>query len=193
MSSVRSIPRVAVGRLPRNRWKALFSLSLVLLTAIGCALSGSPREESTPSGFPILRVGGVGISGQPAVPELDEIRDAGFRTVVTFREPGEIDWDEKAAANAAGLRYAEIPVRPAVIEAALLVRIRSIIDSSPQPVLLHCASGNRAALIWGMLEAGKRPADEIVEIARAGGLNDRSVVQLQDYLDRKERGEAHWR
>ncbi len=193
MSLVRSIPQVVVERLLIIRRRALFSYLVILLMLTGCALSGSPREESTPSGFSILRVGGVGISGQPTASELKEIRDAGFRTVVTFREPGEIDWDEKAAANAAGLRYAQVPVRPAVIEAALLARIRSIVDSSPQPVLFHCASGNRAALIWGMLEAGKRPADEIVNIALAAGLSERSLVQLEDYLDRKARGEAQWR
>jgi len=193
VSLVRSIPQVVVERLLIIRRRALFSYLVILLMLTGCALSGSPREESTPSGFSILRVGGVGISGQPTASELKEIRDAGFRTVVTFREPGEIDWDEKAAANAAGLRYAQVPVRPAVIEAALLARIRSIVDSSPQPVLFHCASGNRAALIWGMLEAGKRPADEIVNIALAAGLSERSLVQLEDYLDRKARGEAQWR
>ena len=193
MSLVRSIPQVVVERLLIIRRRALFSYLVILLMLTGCALSGSPREESTPSGFSILRVGGVGISGQPTASELKEIRDAGFRTVVTFREPGEIDWDATASANAAGLRYAQVPVRPAVIEAALLARIRSIVDSSPQPVLFHCASGNRAALIWGMLEAGKRPADEIVNIALAAGLSERSLVQLEDYLDRKARGEAQWR
>ena len=57
-----------------------------------------------------------------------------------------------------------------------------MIEASPKPVLLHCASGNRAALVWGMLEAGKRPDEEIIQIATDAGLKKKYLPRLESYL-----------
>ena len=167
-------------------------LSALLLAAIGCA-GATPREESTPSGFSMVRVGDIAISGQPSAPQLGEIKNAGFQTIITVRRSDEIDWNEAAEVTSRGLRFGQFPSSPETIEVSLLARIRSMIESSPKPVLLHCASGNRASIVWGMLEAGKRPDAEILEIAESAGLKAKYRPLLEDYLEKHARGEGRLR
>ncbi len=155
---------------------------IVLLFVTGCALGGGPRDESTPSGFRTVRVGNIALAGQPSPEQIGELGAMGYRTVVTLRASSEIAWDEGRAASQHSLRFAQVPVRIEAVEVGVLARVRSILEHSPGPVLLHCASGNCAALVWAMLEAGKRPDDEIIATARRAGLSSAQVPKLQDYL-----------
>ncbi len=174
-------------------WGTLICLGAgFLMGASGCAGS-PPREAVTPSGFKMLRVGDLAIAGQPSAPQLGEIVKAGYKTVITVRKPDEIDWNEAAEVTSRGMRFGQIPSAPETIEVSLLSRVRSMIEQSPKPVLLHCSSGNRAAIVWGMLEAGKRPDEEILQIAEDAGLKEQYRPLLVDYLNKHSEGKGRLR
>ena len=91
------------------------------------------------------------------------------------------------------MRFGHFPMSVGSVEVGLLARIRSVIEMSPSPVLLHCGSANRAALVWGMLEAGNRSSDEIRKIAQRAGLRGSAVGVLDEYLRKHDAGEGRLR
>jgi uncharacterized protein (TIGR01244 family) len=80
------------------------------------------------------------------------LRDAGFRSVVSFREDGESGYDRaamEAAAEAVGLRYVSIPVNRDAPAPAAAERFLAVIAApDTAPAFLFCGSGERAAMMW---------------------------------------------
>ena len=93
----------------------------------------------------------VWASGQPAPDQLRKAAEAGLRTVVNLCPPGEAGWDEQAVAEAAGLRYASIPVGGACdLSPQAARRLHDVLASSPRPILVHCASSNRVGALFAL-------------------------------------------
>lgn len=66
------------------------------------------------------------------------------------------------AAKEAGLAFAAIPVKAGTVpDEAQVAQTRTALATLPGPVVGYCRSGTRAAQIWALAEAGKRPAAEI--------------------------------
>jgi uncharacterized protein (TIGR01244 family) len=93
-------------------------------------------------------------------------------------EPGQPTSAEiEAAAKAAGLAYAHIPVRggptPDQVEAE-----REILNSAPGPVLAFCRSGTRSIVTWsiGQALAGERPREELVALGAQAGYDLSGVL-----------------
>lgn len=116
----------------------------------------------------------VSVSPQIRPEDVPAIKAAGFTAIVNNRPDGEVP-DQPAgaeiekAAKAAGLAYHFIPlgregVRPDMIEST-----RAVLEGAEGPVLCYCRSGTRSTTLWALSQAGKMPADEIVEAARHAG------------------------
>lgn len=118
------------------------------------------------------------ISVAPQIGEDDfaEIAARGFTTVINNRpdgeEPGQLPAARAAElARAAGLGYVHIPVTTQGLGPADVQAFADALAAAPGPVLAHCRSGTRSAILWSMAEAkgGKRPTDEILRLARGAG------------------------
>lgn len=89
--------------------------------------------------------------GQPSEQHLDEIKEAGYRQVISLRADGEPGAEgEQQSAQARGLRFLSIPVEGAdglneTNARALFLALKS----EPQTVV-HCGSGNRAGALMGL-------------------------------------------
>ena len=85
---------------------------------------------------------------QPA--DLPEIAALGFKTVINARPDGEEVGTQpssaalEAAAKAAGLHYAHLPVIPGQITPAHGQQFAELLKNHPGPVLAFCRSGARA-------------------------------------------------
>jgi len=85
---------------------------------------------------------------QPA--DLPEIAAFGFKTVINARPDGEEGAAQptsaaiEAAAKAAGLNYAHIPVVPGQITPAHGKQFAELLKNNPGPVFAFCRSGARA-------------------------------------------------
>ena len=80
--------------------------------------------------------------------------EAGFRSIINNRPDQEggpeqpTSADIEAAAKAAGLAYAYLPVSPAVQTPEEIARFAELLDSLPRPVLAFCRSGARSTKLY---------------------------------------------
>ena len=96
----------------------------------------------------------------------------GFKTIIDLRTPAEGTNEEKQAAEAADLHYINIPVTGEGINQKQLATFTKVIENTAKPVLVHCASGNRAGAMWFAYRISKGVAPEIAsEEGKAAGMN----------------------
>ena len=92
-------------------------------------------------------------------PQLDPaamawVAQAGFKSVINNRPDFEGGPDQptsaamQAAASAAGLRYAYLPVAPAVQTPEEIARFAELLAELPKPVLAFCRSGTRSGKLY---------------------------------------------
>lgn len=73
--------------------------------------------------------------------------------VVDLRTPGEGIDSEAEAARSLGIDYHNVPVSGTVIDPAQVQRLDALLsEAEGRPVVVHCASGNRAAMLWGAVQ-----------------------------------------
>ena len=91
--------------------------------------------------------------GQVSPEGVLKLKDLGFRTVVNLRTAQEGAEAEGEAIRATGLRYVWVPVTADTLSVADARAVRAVLDErAAGPVLLHCASANREAAVWVILE-----------------------------------------
>lgn len=131
----------------------------------------------------------VASGGPPSLATVAELPARGYGMVIDLRtaqEPGVAE--ERAVAEAAGLRYVHIPVRGVGFDLADAQRLLDALDSAPAgAVLLHCRSGGRAGALWGLaqgLDRGMLPA-QAAALARQSGVtvSDEAAARVAAELD----------
>ena len=116
------------------------------------------------------------VSPQIELADLVAIKAAGFTTVINNRPDGEIpahlQGDKmQAAALALGLQFVINPVISGAMTAANITAQAAAVAASAGPVFAYCASGNRCSVVWALMSAGTRPADELIGIPARFGYN----------------------
>ncbi|MBD2510017.1 phosphatase [Nostoc muscorum FACHB-395] len=114
-------------------------------------------------------------AGQPTPEDLKQAAQEGFKSVLNLRSPDEPGFlsDEQQQAQAAGLQYANIPLKPSEANQELTDAAIQEIENLPKPILIHCAAGARAggiALISNAISEGLT-YEEISQKAQELGLN----------------------
>ncbi len=107
--------------------------------------------------------------------ELKQAVQEGFKSVLNLRSPDEAGFlsDEQQQAQAAGLQYANIPLKPSEPNQEQTELAIQKIENLPKPILIHCAAGARAggiALIANAISEGLT-YEEISQKAQELGLN----------------------
>ena len=119
---------------------------------------------------------------QISVADVAEAARLGFTTIINNRPDGEdpaqpASAEIEAAAKAAGLAYAFVPVRggpgPAEVEA-----VKEIVDAAEGPVLAFCRSGTRSITTWsiGQAQSGAMSRGELVSLGRQAGYDLSGVL-----------------
>ncbi len=119
-----------------------------------------------------------------------ELKKRGYATVVNFRkasEEGSAVEQEKAAVEAAGLKYLSIPWArtDADVQPAVDAFLAAAKDPANRPLFFHCTSGNRAAAMWAIkrVMVDGWPRDKALAEAEAIGLNQEPMKKwAADYL-----------
>jgi uncharacterized protein (TIGR01244 family) len=117
----------------------------------------------------------ISVAPQIALADLAAAAAQGFKLVINNRPDGEdpsqpSSAQVEAAAKAAGLDYAYIPVRgsptPDQVEAE-----RELLESHEGPVLAFCRSGTRSIVTWslGQAQADAYSRDELVRLGADAG------------------------
>ena len=114
-------------------------------------------------------------SPQIGLAEVTEAKAQGIVLIVNNRPEGESDdqtpgAEIEAAARAAGMAYAAIPVTHAGFSEAQVKAMAAALGAADGPVLAYCRSGTRSTLLWSLAEAsaGKSPHSLAASAAQAG-------------------------
>ncbi len=91
----------------------------------------------------------IGTAGLLRAGAVAELKAARFATIVDLRTPEEGTATEKQEVETAGMRYVNIPIaNGAPTDAQLADFDRLVSAAAAQPMLVHCASANRAGALW---------------------------------------------
>jgi uncharacterized protein (TIGR01244 family) len=96
----------------------------------------------------------VSVAPQLGPEAMAEAKAAGFKSVINNRPDFEAGPSQptsasvEAAARAAGLEYAFLPVAPNFQSAEDIARFGELIASMPKPILAFCRSGTRSGKLW---------------------------------------------
>lgn len=108
----------------------------------------------------------------------------GFKTIIDLRTEAEGTHEEKVAVEAAGMRYVNIPVTGAGINDEQLAAFTKAIEATETPVLVHCASGNRAGALWATYRMSKGIVPEIaLEEGRTAGMSAAMEANVKTAVD----------
>ncbi len=142
------------------------SMQFPIALAMVLAVVSSPRAEGQVAPSKPTAVAGVvnftrldatvacaGATNASAVPELKQM---GFVSIVNLRRPTEEGANvdaERAAADAAGIKYFHLPFTAPKspdenVDGTVQEFLNVVGNPANQPVLIHCASGGRAAGMW---------------------------------------------
>ena len=114
----------------------------------------------------------------PNAADLGKLARDRVGSVVNLRAAGEREEvltpeEESEEAEKRGLSYLSCPITPADLNSRTVSSISQKLESLPGPVVIHCASGRRAALIalshWARLHGAD--AREAAARAQSAGLN----------------------
>jgi uncharacterized protein (TIGR01244 family) len=130
----------------------------------------------------------VAVSPQITAADIPAIKAAGFVAIVNnrpdYEEPGQPSSAEiREAAEAAGLRYSEVPVTSAGFSHPQLDSMAGALVEADGPVLAYCRSGTRSCNLWALAaaKAGRNP--ELLERqAEAAGYDLRAIRPMLDAL-----------
>lgn len=117
----------------------------------------------------------ISVSPQIAPEDVPLLAEQGFAFVINNRpdeeEAGQPSGEAiQAAAEAAGLRYAAIPVTHAGFSSAQVEAMAAAMAEAKGPVFAYCRSGTRSCNLWALAEAsrGGDPAQITAKAAQAG-------------------------
>jgi sulfide:quinone oxidoreductase len=118
----------------------------------------------------------------------------GFKAIVSNRpdgeEPGQLTARQEAAlAWRAGLKFRHVPAgKHDVFTDDVVEGMAAALADLEGPVLAHCKSGTRSAIVWAAASARSQPVDCVLDTLRAAG---HEMDFLRDDLE-AQADRRHW-
>lgn len=131
-------------------------------------------ERAELGGAPnVNALNGVYLAGQPQPEDFRKSGADGIKTVVSLRQPDELDWDEAAIVQQVGMEYLSIPFQsPKSLTDEVFDEVRRVLnDKKKRPMILHCHSANRVGAVWlvhRVLDGGVAYAKALAEAKQVG-------------------------
>ncbi len=127
------------------------------------------------------------VAGQVTPGQLQQLADEGYKSVMNLRSPEEEGFmkDEPQQAEAAGLQYVNIPVKPDGMSDELTTKVLEQIDRLPKPAFIHCASSMRAGAMAFMNVATRQgmTPEQVFEKATEAGFDCDANPQMKQFLE----------
>jgi len=116
----------------------------------------------------------ISVSEQISANDLEQIKAAGFVTIVNNRPDGEVAGQPSSAeielaSKLAGLQYYFIPMGRGGVSPEMIKQTRAVLENADGPVLAFCRTGTRSTTLWALSQGGQKPAREIIEAAAGAG------------------------
>jgi protein tyrosine phosphatase (PTP) superfamily phosphohydrolase (DUF442 family) len=159
------------------KFRCLAQFGLLALLGAGAAMAA---ETPAPAPLKTVERDRILIAGQPGALDLEQLRQQGVVGVFNLRTGAEmadralVPYDEAALALELGYDYVQEPVggsdhpfRPEVLAA-----FKAQLDRSEGKVLLHCATGGRAGVLYAAYAVkylGQEPDEAMRSLESLGG------------------------
>ncbi|SDA27261.1 TIGR01244 family sulfur transferase [Sphingomonas sp. NFR15] len=133
----------------------------------------------------------VSVAPQITPEDVADIAAAGFVAIVNNRPDGEDPGQPegaavRAAAEAAGLAYTEIPVTQAGFSHPQIDAMVQALEEAGGPVLAFCRSGTRSCNLWALAQAKQgRDPDVLIAKGREAGYDLNGLRPLLEALSGK--------
>ena len=106
--------------------------------------------------------------------QIDFIKQSGFKTIICNRpdmeKPGQpFAEDILKLASDAGLQTVHIPMRPGQLTPEILTAMRGAFANMPKPILAHCATGTRSAMLWSFINVNEMGVEGVLSAAQNAG------------------------
>lgn len=139
----------------------------------------------------VHRAGSLYFAGQFEPADIAAIKDAGITRVITLRQADELNWDERAVVEMAGLEYHAIPFRSADdLNDTVFDQVRKLLrQGGENGTLFHCASANRVGGVWlayRVLDEGVPWETAVAEAQTIGMKSDAILTKAQAYVAAQE-------
>lgn len=128
------------------------------------------------------------VTGALAPEDFAAVAALGFKSVISNRPDGEEAGQMPARVEAAhawrhGLRFAHVPAEKLDLFTDPVVEgMADAVRSLEGPILAHCKSGLRSAIVWAAASARSQPVDCVLAALDAAGFD---LDLLRDDLDRQ--------
>ena len=113
------------------------------------------------------------LGGQPTLPQLREIADAGYSSVINLRGAKELTGEDAPVCEALGLAYHHLPIDGAAgLSTSNVGAFHELLEGISGPHVVHCKSGNRVGALYALRAAWHQgaSASEAMELGRRHGL-----------------------
>lgn len=162
--------------------KSLRIIFCILLAGLSAAMAQSVKKSAVPGVVNFSQVETTVACAGATTPEaLAGIKKMGFNSVINLRlatEPNAKIEEEAAAAKAAGINFVHLPFNESMPDLSIIDQfLKAVTDPKNQPAFIHCASGNRAAMMWFIKRVliDKWDTDRASEEAAQLGLTKQSL------------------
>ena len=147
-----------------------YTLLLALVAGIGGATlhAQNVTKETIPgvTNFAKLETT-IACAGATTPAAVAGLKQMGYASIINLREASEAGAEvdaEAAAAKTAGITYIHLPFNTAMPNPAVVDNfLKAVTEPKNQPAFVHCASANRAAMMWMV----KRIAVDKWDVAKA--------------------------
>lgn len=150
-----------------------FLVCMAMPWLAGCA-TRAPAVEGSGIAGAVSPALGVLSAGRLAPADIPRIREAGVQAIIDLTPDAETpDFDEAAVVRAAGLAYANLPLKgPSDLTLGNVRTFDALLRGAKQPVLVHCASGNRVGAMAALRAAwvDGDSTEKAIALGRAWGL-----------------------
>ena len=167
------------------------ALPILLALIIAVPALAQIRKQEMPGIRNYSRVDAtVGCGGATDPSAIVELKKEGYVSIINLRLPTEEGANvegERAAAQAAGLKYIHLPFNVAMPDTKVVDSfLAAVADKSNQPVYIHCASASRVGGMWMVKRVlqDQWPMDKALAEAQAIGLASAPLTQFAtDYIN----------
>lgn len=117
------------------------------------------------------------VAGELTATDFAELARLGYRGLISNRPDGEERGQLTAAetaelATAAGLAFRHVPAaKHDLFTADTVTAMHAAVADLEGPLLAHCKSGLRSAVLWAIVAAAEKPIDEVVATVRTAGFD----------------------
>ncbi len=115
------------------------------------------------------------VTGQITSDDIAAAAAKGIKTIINLRPDGEKDGNylkAQEASKIAGehdINYCHIPVVPDQVNDQNIADFAKVVAELPGPILAHCGTGKRVAILWALSNPGGLSAKKILAVAEAAG------------------------